>query len=89
MAIRWKDKKDILLSTIHNPEMVVKNVDLKPKVVTDYNDTMGGVDHVDQHLAAYPVPRKRRKRYYKKIFFHLLELALWNFYILYTKKGRS
>ncbi|KAJ4430756.1 hypothetical protein ANN_19347 [Periplaneta americana] len=55
MAIRWKDKKDVvLLSTIHNPEMVMKNNELKPKVVIDYNDTMGGVDRIDHHLAAYP-----------------------------------
>ncbi|KAG8237437.1 hypothetical protein J437_LFUL016249, partial [Ladona fulva] len=41
----------------------------KPKVVVDYNDTMGGVDRVDQHLADYPIPRKRGKKYYKIYFF--------------------
>lgn len=43
---------------------------------------MGGVNNVDQHLADYFTPRKRGKRYYKK-FFHLLNLDLFNPYILY------
>ena len=61
MTLLWKDKKDVaLLSTIHNPAMqdaetrhgTVK----KPKVVCEYNRTMGGVDKVDQQLADYPIP---------------------------------
>lgn len=48
---------------------------------------MGGVDRVDQHLSDYPTIRKRGKRYYKKQFFHLVEYALWNTYILYKKSG--
>lgn len=47
----------------------------------------GGVDKVDQHLADYPITRKRGKKYYKKIFFHMLEHALWNSFVLYKKKG--
>ena len=43
---------------------------------------MGGVDKVDQHLANYPSARKRSKKYYK-VFFHLMDLALWNSYLLY------
>ena len=67
MTMRWKDKKDVsLLSTVHNNEMMIvekRGVAVsKPKVVMDYNNTMGGVDKVDQHLADYPVPRKRGKR---------------------------
>ena len=92
MTMRWKDKKDVsLLSTVHNNEMMIvekRGVAVsKPKVVMDYNNTMGGVDKVDQHLADYPVPRKRGKRYYKKIFFHLLDLSLWNSFILYKVSG--
>ena len=56
---------------------------------SDYSDKVGGTDKVDQHLAAYSTPRKRGKKYYKKIFFHLLDLALWNSYIMYYKAGGS
>lgn len=92
LVMKWKDKKDIcLISTVHNTEMttVVKRGEekKKPKLVVDYNDTMGGVDRVDQHLSDYAVPRKRGKKYYRKIFFHLLDLSLWNSFILYRKCG--
>lgn len=91
-VMKWKDKKDVsLLSTIHNSDIidVTKNNKTvkKPRVVVDYNTTMGGVDRVDQHLANYPVPRKRGKKYYKKIFFHLYEQANFNSYVLYKKSG--
>lgn len=59
----------------------------KPKLAMDYNNTMGGVDKVDQRLQDYPLTRKRRKRYYKKIFFHIVDFALWNSYLLYLKSG--
>lgn len=94
MALMWRDKKDVsLLSTVHTCDTIEratrygpekKNI---PTVVVDYNNTMGGVDRVDQHLADYPVIRKRGKRYYKKNFFHLVEFALWNSYVLYGKCG--
>lgn len=92
LAIRWKDKRDVsILSTIHNPEMKTVNIrgeqKKKPLAVISYNDTMGGVDRVDQHIATNPVTRKRGKKYYKKIFFHLLELALWNAFVLFKKTG--
>lgn len=92
MTLRWKDKKDVtLLSTIHNAKMLQitkrDKVKEKPAVVHDYNDTMGGVDRVDQMLASYPLPRKRGKKYYRKIFFHLLDLAIFNSMVLYMKRG--
>ena len=46
---------------------------------------MGGVDKADQELTFYPVMRKQQKRYYKKIFRHLLEQCLWNAYVLFVQ----
>lgn len=91
-VMKWKDKKDVsLLSTVHSLQMSTvekrQKQMKKPQAVVDYNDTMGGVDRVDQHLAEYATPRKRGKKYYKKIFFHLLDLALWNSFVLYKKSG--
>jgi hypothetical protein len=81
MALRWRDKEDVQLSIIHNARMVdvedgQKKKKMKPQAVTEYNDIMGGVDLVDQNLSNYPAPRKQGKKYYKKIFFNLLKLAL-------------
>ncbi|XP_018417520.1 PREDICTED: growth/differentiation factor 11 [Nanorana parkeri] len=43
---------------------------------------MGGVDRADQAMSFYPAMRKQQKKYYKKIFRHLLKQCLWNAYIL-------
>ena len=95
MALKWKDKKDVcLMSTVHNAaSSVVKTKGgkevLKPNLVLDYNHTMGGVDKADQELTYFPVMRKQQKRYYKKIFRHLLEQCLWNAYILFQENSDS
>lgn len=57
---------------------------MKPKDVADYNDNMGGVDRLDQMTAYYSSPRKTI-RWYKKVLFHLLDMAVWNSYFLYRK----
>ncbi|KAK9694585.1 Transposase IS4 [Popillia japonica] len=93
MTMKWRDKKDVcLLSTIHNPTQVATNkrnkdgnAILKPKLVVDYNNTMGGIDRFDQQLHDYPIPRKRGKKYYKKIFFHLVDFCVYNAFILYRR----
>ncbi|CAI9590647.1 unnamed protein product [Staurois parvus] len=68
MAMRWRDKKDVcLMSTVHNLStgMVhtrgAKDV-LKPQLVIDYNNTMGGVDRADQAMTFYPAMRKQQKK---------------------------
>ena len=76
MVMKWHDKKVVnLLLTIHNPEKVPTtrkdkegNAIMKPKLVVDYNNTMGGVDRLDQHLHDYQIVKKRRK----KNFMHIM-----------------
>jgi hypothetical protein len=46
-----------------------------------------GVDRLDQQLHDYPIARKRGKKYYKKVFFHFLDISLWNSFVLYKKNG--
>ncbi|XP_055928749.1 piggyBac transposable element-derived protein 4-like [Argiope bruennichi] len=93
-VMKWKDKKPLLmLSTFHNTEMMEvqskKNSDvkIKPKVVVFYNSSMGGVDRSDQCLSYYPVVRSQQKKYYKKIFRHLLNQVVWNSFIIFKKNG--
>jgi hypothetical protein len=61
-SIEYKSKKNITKS--------------KPKVVMDYNFTMGGVDRVDKHLSNYPVARASGKKYYKKMFFSFIGASI-------------
>jgi len=95
MALRWKDKKDVcIMSTIHNASCSVaktkagKEVN-KPNAVLDYNHTMGGVDKADQEMTFYPITRKQQKRYYKKIFRHLLEQCMWNAFVLFGQHSEN
>uniref|UniRef100_A0AAF5DKM1 PiggyBac transposable element-derived protein domain-containing protein n=2 Tax=Strongyloides stercoralis TaxID=6248 RepID=A0AAF5DKM1_STRER len=59
---------------------------IKPAIVMNYNLTMGGVDKADQALLCYPTTRKRQERYYVTIFRHLLDIAIWNAFILRKKQ---
>jgi len=61
-----------------------KNTGFKLESVLKYNATMGGVDKVDQTIKPYQSRRKTLK-WYKKIFFHLQDLAVFNFFVLCKK----
>ncbi|GFW70501.1 hypothetical protein TNCV_1978391 [Trichonephila clavipes] len=64
----------VALSTIQDVTNKRRETKSRPKGVVDYNDQIGGVDKVDQHLAPYFTSRKREEN--TKIFFHLWDLAL-------------
>ncbi|XP_037036862.1 piggyBac transposable element-derived protein 4-like [Bradysia coprophila] len=87
---KWKDKRDVLsITTAHHPQLVEASnrfgeTKLKPKDIEDYNNNMGGIDRLDQMTAYYSSPRKTI-RWYKKVLFHLLDMAVWNSYFLYRK----
>ena len=54
----------------------------KPFVVNHYNHSMNGVDRADQYTVYYSFIQKARK-WWRKLFFWLLEVATVNSYILY------
>jgi hypothetical protein len=87
MALKWTDKRYVfMLSSIHDEEMQTvrdkKGGDQqKPKVCIDYNDAMGGVDLSDQYIVTYSTTRKRMKKYFQKIFCHLLDLTVFNSFV--------
>lgn len=56
----------------------------KPQPVIDYNMGMGGVDRQDQVLACFPIMRRHAKSY-KKIFYYMMDMALFNSYRLWLK----
>ena len=53
----------------------------KPECIIDYNRNMGSVDKQDQLLEPYSATRKSTK-WYKKLAFHLLQLAMLNSHLL-------
>ncbi|CAH4034418.1 unnamed protein product [Pieris brassicae] len=57
---------------------------LKPVEVEIYNRYMSGIDRSDQMISYYSCPRKTI-RWYKKVLFHCLDMAVWNAFFLYRK----
>lgn len=93
MALKWRDRRDVyMLSSIHDARMKpVKDtkggMKMKPEVCIYYSDAMGGADLSDQYMISYSVARKRMKKYYQKIFRHLLNLCVFNSYVIHKKYG--
>ena len=94
----WRDKqlvKEII--TKHDDSMVtiqqrqkgngglIEKI-LKLHCIIDYNNSMNGVDKLDQKLSFYPCMRKTVK-WTKKIFYYLMEICLNNAHILYKAKA--
>lgn len=95
LALKWKDKRDVhILSTKHeSAEMIAQNESypspiFKPKCIIDYNMGMIGIDRQDQVLASFPIMRKFVKGY-RKIFFYMCDMALFNSYILHNKNSTA
>ena len=95
-AIKWMDKRAVrVLTTIHDTSMVPKRRRsrlapggteevMKAKAVEEYNQHMGGVDKSDQLLSYYGFSH-RTVKWWRRAFFHLLDLSVVNAYILYRQ----
>lgn len=87
---KWVDKRAVtMITTKDHPKMInVANkrgqLKRKPIEVVSYNAFMSGIDRADQMVSYYSSPRKCL-RWYKKVFFHLLDLTVWNSFYLYRK----
>ena len=90
LVVNWKDKRNVrMISTKHRHAMVENtnkrgNKKIKPQCILDYNRYMSGIDKSDQMMSYYSTPRKTI-RWYRKIFFHLFDICLWNSFYAYKK----
>ncbi|KAL6728531.1 hypothetical protein Aduo_010297 [Ancylostoma duodenale] len=67
-ALKWRDKKEVLmLSTMHDNSV---NTNGTPNLVEDYNKAKSFFDVQDQKLSYTPYVRKTTK-WYQRVFFHL------------------
>lgn len=91
MVLNWKDKRlvTVISSCYKGDETVMVNVRgraeqqvRKPQVVTRYNEFMGGVDLCDQYNQYHSFCRRSLK-WWKKVFFWLIEVCVTNSFILY------
>ena len=99
----WKDTKGIVVLSTKHPgysESTVKRSgkdssghhekrDIPiPSPIYYYNQHMGGVDRSDQLIQYYNVLRQTRK-YWKTLFFHFIDIAVVNSYILHTEREKK
>lgn len=95
VVVSWKDKRQVhMLSTRHkgssshmtlvNSKWPNKPPIRKPDVVIDYIKHMGGVDRSDHFVSSYQFMRRTRK-WYRKMFFWLLEVAIINSFLLFQE----
>lgn len=69
----------------------------KPLAVIDYNANMGGVDKSDMQIWSNPQNvsihfvdcSRKTKKWYKKVFFHMLDVAVFNAYNMYRIKNKK
>ena len=98
LALQWLDNKVVsLLTTIEsaNDSLQVNcktktagvwstNVVQQPQAIASYNQYMNAVDRSDQILATHSVSRKCM-RWWKALFFHLIDIAVVNSFILFRE----
>lgn len=95
-CVTWKDNKVVnVLSTFcdKEPTHQVKRYDRKtkqnimvncPDIIKQYNKHMGGVDLIDSHIGRYKI-MMRSKKWYMRIFYHLLDISVINAWLLYKR----
>lgn len=96
-AVRWFDNKEVHTASTYagvEPTDLVRRWDKKTKsyisvsrpfAIGEYNKYMGGVDLNDRMVAHYPHGFKNKK-WYLRIFYHFLNVALVNSWICYKEK---
>ena len=98
LALQWVDNKVVsMLTTIDNANDRVQvsrksktagvwstKVVPQPKTISNYNKYMNAVDRSDQILATNNVLRKCM-RWWKTLFFHLIDIAVVNSFILFKE----
>ena len=98
MCIKWSDKRVVhVLTSIHTDKMVdtgkidrvTKNSIMKPEAVLEYTNKVRLIDKADMMMATVNSLRKSTT-WYKKLFFHILDMALLNsYYMFLVKTGKK
>jgi len=90
LALKYNDSKCLnLLSTIHKDNQMIEKMTNKkmiPICVSDFIKYMRGVDKHDQFLSYNPITRKSAI-YYKKLFFYLVDIIIFNCFVLFKEKN--
>ena len=99
-AVQWMDSKVVTMLTslpciigkvkrkrvVRNAAMDVETL-TQPSVISAYNRGMGGVDRMDQQIAALRI--YRRFRWHLKVLVHVLGICMNNAHITYLNKTNT
>lgn len=95
-TVAWKDNKIVTLASSfvgELPKAQVSRYDKvrkcyitidRPNIVGEYNRHMGGVDLIDSIMGRYKI-KLRSKRWQVRMFYHFLDLAMSNAWLLYKR----
>ena len=96
--LTWRDKRTVtMLSTFYSKRRTeyrrirkgnVEEVVSKPEIIKKYTEHMGGVDKHDHYVSSYAFLQKSVK-WWKKLFFFLVEVCVVNSYILFNMDRRD
>ena len=88
LCCAWRDEKARKLCFLTSTDSTAISVPVpgkrgkppkeKPLMVTDYNMNMNGCDMADQAVAYFGVQERKQKKWWKKIFYWMIELAQFN-----------
>ena len=96
-AVKWLDNRGVhLLSNFVGslPETKASRYDRVsrsyqeiscPNIVQEYNKFMGGIDSFDSYISLYRTKTKSSAKYYKRIFFHIMDMFVINSWLLYRR----
>jgi hypothetical protein len=91
-SIVWKVEQNVrILTNMHSPPLEGNFCDehgktMKLAIIQDYNRHMGYVDKSDHMTYSYSSSRRTWK-WTKKLFFHLMDLAILNSFIVLASCG--
>ena len=57
-----------------------------PAAIKEYNAFMGSIDAFDSYIALYRTKLKSTKKYYLKLYFHMLDMMVINSWLLYRRE---
>ncbi|XP_005099007.1 piggyBac transposable element-derived protein 4 [Aplysia californica] len=92
LCAAWWDKKAdkpvVICSTRSSVQMVTqvirRNTTEKPAVIQSYNENINGCDRADQQSGHYGLFSRKTVKWWKKLFYFMLELCQTNAHVLYS-----
>ena len=92
----WHDRRDItFVSSMHSASVEVIQKRPKggrerepipcPSAIVEYNQHMNGVDITDQHLSYHSLTRRKTVKWWKKLFWRLIDLSILNSSIVFRQ----